>query len=302
MKTYFLKIILVLVIVVNINPVKAQYQSLFGSSQTSWNIIKGNFWGTGTDSLTIGLDTIINSINYKKVLYYDLTGGSPQLQNITGYLREDSTLGKAWYFSNIDTTEQLIMDLNLNLGDTFYVAGVWNSYVGYHPVDSIWFQSGRKHIRIDNEINPNIGGSNNEKVTFIEGIGTNIGISYQDLNNVNNFPYLLCSYKDINAIYQNSHPFFMGSCKYLSVGIDDNLTSEKPINIYPNPTKNILNIVVPDAQALKIDVYSIDGKLIERKSITKNIIIDVSKYQSGLYFINATNSKGEVFRNKFVNE
>ena len=224
------------------------------------------------------------------------------MQNITGYLREDSTLGKAWYFSSIDTTEQLIMDLNLNLGDTFYVGGLWNSNVGYHPVDSVWFQSGRKYVRIDNEINPNIGGGNNEKLIFIEEIGTNIGISYQDLNNGNNFPYLLCSYKDNNAIYQNSHPFFMGSCKYLSVGIDDNFTSEKPINIYPNPTKNLLNIVVHDAQVLKIEIFAIDGKLIEQKSITKNTTVDVSKYQSGLYFIHATNNKGEVYRNKFVKE
>lgn len=64
----------------------------------------------------------------------------------------------------------------------------------------------------------------------------------------------------------------------------------------------MLNIVVPDAQSLKIDVYTIDGKLIEQKNINKNTAIDVSKYQSGLYFIHATNSKGEVFRNKFVKE
>lgn len=78
--------------------------------------------------------------------------------------------------------------------------------------------------------------------------------------------------------------------------------SNKSLFIYPNPTKNILNIIVPDAQNLKIDIYGIDGKLIEHKTITKNTAIDVSKYQSGLYFINATTNKGEVFRNKFVKE
>ena len=80
------------------------------------------------------------------------------------------------------------------------------------------------------------------------------------------------------------------------------ILSNNSLFIYPNPTKTLLNIVVPDAQSLKIDVYTIDGKLIEQKTITKNTALDVSKYQIGLYFIHATNSRGEVFRNKFVKE
>lgn len=79
-------------------------------------------------------------------------------------------------------------------------------------------------------------------------------------------------------------------------------STNNSLYIYPNPTKNLLNIVVSDALSLKIDIYGIDGKLIEHKTITKNTAIDVSKYQSGLYFINATTNKGEVFRNKFVKE
>lgn len=86
------------------------------------------------------------------------------------------------------------------------------------------------------------------------------------------------------------------------VSVQEIINFNNNLFIYPNPTKNLLNIVVPDAQVLKIDIYSIDGKLIERKNINKNTAIDVSKYQTGLYFINATNSKGEVFRNKFVKE
>lgn len=89
---------------------------------------------------------------------------------------------------------------------------------------------------------------------------------------------------------------------YLLAVNNINQPNNNSLFIYPNPTKNLLNIVVPDNQSLKIDVYTIDGKLIEQKNINKNTAIDVSKYQSGLYFIHATNSKGEVFRNKFVKE
>lgn len=118
---------------------------------------------------------------------------------------------------------------------------------------------------------------------------------------INNSVGIYFDYNDPVITNTTSHIINRGINYLLAVKEAKNLLNNS-LFIYPNPTKNLLNIVVPDAQALKIDVYSIDGKLIERKSITKNIIIDVSKYQSGLYFINATNSKGEVFRNKFVKE
>lgn len=120
MKAPYIKIALsFFLVIINLNSAKAQYQSIFGSSQTSWNIIKGNFWGTGTDSLVTVSDTIINSYTYKKILYYDISSGTTQIESIVGYLREDSIQGKAWFFNTEDIAEQLIMDLNLNLGDTF---------------------------------------------------------------------------------------------------------------------------------------------------------------------------------------
>lgn len=305
MKAPYIKIALsFFLVIINLNSAKAQYQSIFGSSQTSWNIIKGNFWGTGTDSLVTVSDTIINSYTYKKILYYDISSGTTQIESIVGYLREDSIQGKAWFFNTEDIAEQLIMDLNLNLGDTFYVGGVWNSNTGYHLVDSVWTVFGRKHIRIDVAINPNPGGGNNEKLIFIEGVGTNIGIGYQDLNYIDNFPYLLCSYKNENLEYHNSNPVFNGNCNYTTVGVDDYLRDIK-YEIYPNPSST--NEIIIEHQNekheyLTIELYSSTGRLLlslNTMSFEKTRI-NTNDFPAGIYFISIKDELGNITTKKWI--
>ena len=76
----------------------------------------------------------------------------------------------------------------------------------------------------------------------------------------------------------------------------------KSLSIYPNPTKNSLNVILPNSQKLSLVIYSIDGKLIENRTILKNTTIDVSAYQSGMYFIKATNEEGNIYQSKFIKE
>lgn len=302
MKTNYLKIILGISLLVTLNSTKAQYQSLLGSNQTSWNIYNSEFAGEFTDSLVVCCDTLINTMNYKKIDYYKFyTVNSPIFQSgVSGILREDTITGKAWYFSTADTNERLIMDLSLSITDSFQIFDMNSAGGVFYKVDSIYTKNGKKHIRLD--VIPNyLNGNSNEKFTMIEGVGPNIGILFSDKNWPINNPYLLCSYKNYNLEYQNSSSVHNGHCSSFETGIDIyNLLTK--VTIYPNPTKNLLNIVLADAENLKIDVYAVDGKLIEQKTMNKTTTIDISKYQSGLYFINATNSKGEVYRNKFVKE
>lgn len=69
------------------------------------------------------------------------------------------------------------------------------------------------------------------------------------------------------------------------------------ISLYPNPTSNFMTI---DAQGLDIDtvsIYDILGKLVTRKVIVENKILDVEHLNSGIYFTIITTSSGTVVRN-----
>jgi len=222
------------------------YESIFGSNSTQWNIKMGNLWGTATNQHSIAGDTTIYGNSYKVIDGYSIDG-------FQGYLREDTIQGKAWYRNNQDTTEFLIMDLQLSVGDSMFVRGNWNSNHSYYFVDSVYTSNNRKHIRFDFEL----FFMSNAKFTLIEGISSNLGFRYQDNYYINNFnPELLCSYK--NGIQE----FGTGQCIIVS-GLND-IASEENINVYPNPSDGDFTIDLGNTnESRTIKLTDLNGKLIE---------------------------------------
>lgn len=275
------------------------YKPVLNDETTTWNTIKGNLWGAGVDSIFTNIDTLINNKLYKKLTYYSIVNNSVYQLDLVGFIREDTIYGKLWYFSNYDTTERLVMDLSLEMGNMFWVGGVWNSYGGYHEVDSIWIDLfNRKNIRINILINPAIGGNNGEKLIMIEGVGTNIGIGYQDLEYIDNFPYLLCAWNNNIQIYQNNHPFFGGGCNLLFTNTNQN-TSPGSIILFPNPTNNKLYIEVQEE--VNIQLYNLVGIQIREYNNIKNTkYINVSDLKPGMYLIIIRDNNGNSFINRMV--
>ena len=69
-------------------------------------------------------------------------------------------------------------------------------------------------------------------------------------------------------------------------GIEDNVVNA--VKIYPNPGTGLYTVVLPDASSnYVISVYDILGKQIFKTLSTDiNVYINISSYQSGLYFVN----------------
>ena len=200
------------------------YQSIFSNTNTSWKIVALNLPGTFTDSMFTLSDTTINSKVYKKI-------GSSYLLNVAGYLREDSSNSLGYFYSTFDSLEREIYNFNLTVGDSFYFNGAWPILPGYHLVDSIYFLSGKKHLRFDTYTYWN------EKFEFIESVGVNINLDYQ-FNSLRQNSFLLCNYHDNFLNYLNTNSNFAG-CDLIT-GINElNRVAIKP---YPNPTNDILQI------------------------------------------------------------
>ncbi len=90
----------------------------------------------------------------------------------------------------------------------------------------------------------------------------------------------------------NNIPDFLDSQVALLVTEQDFVT----FSLFPNPTENILIIEGNGSVEIKnISVYDNLGKLIEE--INGNLKIDVSRYDSGIYFLKITgNSKTKTLR------
>ena len=296
MKKYLLFFLIGFLLLIN-KPSNAQYQSVFGNTQTSWNIKHQQLFGDYTDSLSVIGDTIINGNFWKKLDCYTFFSNQPVLYTNKIFLKEDTNSGKVWGFGPpSDTTLKLIMDLSLNVGDTFKI------YNYYYPVDSIYYVSGKKYVRFDLLI---FYPPNNEKFTMIEGTGTNIGICY----NINSLPglnpYLLCQYKDYQPVYINADSIWGGMCKVIITNVNkvENISNVK---IFPNPAQNQVNITIDFEKYDNFDIVisDIQGKtmlntqLISNKS-NNQLSIDISQIPQGIYSIKLL-SKNFIYHYKFI--
>ncbi len=262
------------------NNLQAQsYQSIFGSTQTSWNIKHEQLFGDYTDSLTVIGDTLINSITYKTLNYFSYFSSTPSLMTVKGFLREDTLTGKAWYKSSVDTVERLLMNLSLSIGDTFQLFNIGGGL--YFPVDSVYFLLGKKYVRLNYLFN-------NEKVLMIEGTGTNLGIRYTEYQYPGVNPYLLCQHKDFFPEYVNQNGPWANTCNVIT-GIGETESSNQ-LKVFPNPVQSDLIIDFEKNSNSGITIYDLRG--IALKKTTHNFTegnrlfhLSVNELLNGVYFL-----------------
>lgn len=71
--------------------------------------------------------------------------------------------------------------------------------------------------------------------------------------------------------------------------------SEEDYRIYPNPTKGLVSIVMNEYQNY-LELYSSNGKLLQRRSFTQQTTLDLANLASGMYWIKLVNSKGMIVK------
>ncbi|CAN5861908.1 hypothetical protein BH11BAC7_BH11BAC7_33270 [soil metagenome] len=77
----------------------------------------------------------------------------------------------------------------------------------------------------------------------------------------------------------------------LSTGL--NSVQENAVQLYPNPTHDILHIAT-GADAGTIELLDLTGKIIDSKTFTgASVTLDMSAFDNGVYFVNITTGKGK---------
>ncbi len=79
------------------------------------------------------------------------------------------------------------------------------------------------------------------------------------------------------------------------------LTKDVTINMYPNPTSSLVNIKAENT-IKSTELYDVQGRLIQiNKSDSNEVVLDISIYNSGIYFIKVTTDFGSQIK-KIVKE
>ncbi|MFY9418808.1 MAG: T9SS type A sorting domain-containing protein, partial [Bacteroidales bacterium] len=94
--------------------------------------------------------------------------------------------------------------------------------------------------------------------------------------------------------------------KYRMVSIDDFVTEENHLSVYPNPATDYINIVNKMGnKPFTVSIYNMNGQLVYVKLISDNsnatIQIPVSSLNSGTYIISCQGNN-KMYSSKFVKE
>ena len=252
-----------------------QYQSIFGNEATQWIIPRYDValdHGQG-EWKTMDTISVVRTEDEYKILEYQsqMYGGG-----IYGKIRANETNSKLYLINHRFTTEVLIMDLGLELGDEFslIVRLLNRDYEHKMIVDSVFVLDGRKHIRFDDPINNQF--SSGTKRMFIEGIGPNWGFDYYDL--------VVCKYDDFVPVYSFENEYIK-DCDFITTYIDNNV--ENNIKIYPNLVLEYVIISIPEmlSMSTELTVYDTAGIRVLNKMLSNSeTVLNLSHLPSNVYY------------------
>ena len=101
----------------------------------------------------------------------------------------------------------------------------------------------------------------------------------------------------------------LGSCSEFSACIDfttlgvEEFNPLSAVKIYPNPAMSTLNIEYPLIEDMTVVLFSIDGKKLIEKAISKQLTkIDISKFSKGVYLIQLTQGPNNFSQQIVINK
>ena len=246
--------------------------------------------------ITFSGDTLINSQTYHKLttpfvqsFSSGTCGGIP-----TGYkgaIRQDTAGKKVFYISPTDTTEQLLYDFTMQVGDT--VRGYIESFA-FPPdivqsIDSVLVGSTyRKRWNINNCYN----------IQFIEGIGSTYGLFERS-------PGCITDHEDysLTCFHQNGqtlYPDTTTNCQLItSINSIDNYSNQ--FKVFPNPSNGSFTIDFDNADIKEIKLTDLLGKIILQQMTNMQTQIKIDNLQGRTYILNIIDRENRTINRKIIN-
>lgn len=231
-------------------------------------------------------DTVINALTYSKIKKLE----GPNLNDVnlyptyTGAIRQDTLNQKVYVVLTDSTTEHILYDFSLQVGDTInsVLHTLANDCFGFNTetiylIDTIQVNGNNHrvfHFQGSCTYGPN-GGS------YIEGIGSSYGLLFPNMEDMLE-SHLNC----MNVNSQTYYPSASTNCVLTFIGLDE-LNANPTFSISPNPACNMLHISLDD------NTSNQNGKLLDNQGkVLKHFLLnsgentlDINHLVSGIYFL-----------------
>lgn len=294
MKKYFL--ILFFILSSRISYSQITYH--FPHDSATWGHFSG-FWGNGiygyTKKYLANGDTLHNNFSYIKIERNDtfVPGGAL----LYAFLREDST-NKVWVsfrYPFCDTTERLLYDFNISIGDSLIVYGSTSQVLIVDSITNILLDNGetRKCFHMLNGCGS--GYMDGEQLIWIEGIGSNGGL-FNPYGGciIDGLDWLTCFHHHDTLLYHTSN-----EC-YFFWGIN-NLNEESFFKVSQENSKTfLLSISKNISSDCELEVMDLLGRKVFTQKVTQQkTAINLENLPAGCYVFSMRN-KQQFFRKKVM--
>jgi len=295
MKTNFILISIYFIITINL---QAQEFAPIGAK---WHFQETFFFNGNIDVITtesIG-DTVINDISCRIIKKSKSSCDVPLSNNF--YLsQEDNKI--SLYDPERDAFD-MVIDFDADIGDS------WSFYHSYAlfaeekivevNVDSIsyFFINPDDSLRIQHVTLTNVFHDHSIHTKIIEKLGFEKALLPYDFTTLcdSNYERIRC-YEDSNI---GLVIFDSVECNFISTAIEDKLISSD-LEIFPNPTSNILHFKTKELQLESVQIFSLEGKLMSEYLLEQSAV-DMSYLDRGLYFLKIKTDKGLIVEKVIVN-
>jgi hypothetical protein len=296
--------------------VSQNYRPLPGAG-AAWQLVTYSIYSPTFNTITyyylevpsVSPDTIIQANVYHKLIEHTVNYPAG---NFIGGFRSDST-GKTWWFPSGDSTEYLLMDFNVQQGDTVSDVFLING-MGIPSVDDLLVDSTGIQV-IDGVMRKKVfvtSPSQSHRYMWLEGIGSFNGFLNKDdiVGLTISFDNYVCiSFDDTvrftgDSIYPEPFDFYSfpdslqttsDSCSLIVLTLVGQLEqTQGEILIYPNPASTSLILEPTTNEPQQFRIYTTSGQLVLNQRIQSRSTIDVSHLPEGLYLLELETPQGIV--------
>ncbi|MFI5196276.1 MAG: T9SS type A sorting domain-containing protein [Chitinophagales bacterium] len=279
----------------------------FTDSTNTWNVFQDGYNGNSSHYLYYTNDTTVNSLSYRKLNEYAGTSipGSAFIGCMPCLIREDTIIKKVFIKKthNYDSTELVLIDYNLIVGDTlkgnntsmFKVTSIDSTSINSH-----WYKVW--HFNLDNNY-PSSG----NKYTIIEGIGC-LSAPWFPVDTAatfeNQFILTCFSNNGMTPVVSPVVNTFFNNTTSCTIAVDQLSQKIQNTTLFPNPINETSKIIIPYtiSSGTFTIINDIGQTVINTAFQNKEEVLIGDKIKvPGIYYYRVTDTKsGKVFSGKFV--
>ena len=234
-------------------------------------------------------DTLINAQTYVKIKKVEV----PNINDVslfpayTGAIRQDTLNKKIYVVLTDSTTEHILYDFSLQVGDT--ISSVLHTLtagcLGFNT-ETIYLIDTIQVNGNDHRVFHYQGSCVGTDGSYIEGIGSEFGLLFPNLKDIQE-SHLNC----LKINNQSYYPYANVTCTLPTISVND-LDQLLDISIFPNPTSEILTISLPE-NSLTTEAHLFDaaGKELKRFMVSAgDNRLNVAAFKTGTYLIQMGNA------------